>query len=110
MGSAIRGYAGFGANIILAPVFAFLFGPQEAVLILGVVGLISTIPLVASVAKDTAWGQITPMLLGIACITPLGVWALVSLDPSHTRRVIGGLVLAMGLIYLTGWKYQGPAA
>ena len=43
-----------------------------------------------------------------ACITPLGVWALVSLDPSHTRRVIGGLVLAMGLIYLTGWKYQGP--
>ena len=108
LGSAIRGYAGFGANIILAPVFAFLFGPQEAVLILGVVGLISTIPLVASVAKDTAWGQITPMLLGIACITPLGVWALVSLDPSHTRRVIGGLVLAMGLIYLTGWRYQGP--
>lgn len=108
LGSAIRGYAGFGANIILAPTFAFLFGPLEAVVILGVVGFLSTIPLVASVARDTAWSQIAPMLIGVAIITPLGVWCLVSMEPTYTRRAIGGLVLAMGLIYLTGWQYKGP--
>ena len=108
LGSAIRGYAGFGANIILTPAYAFLFGPLDAVVILGVVGLIASAPLVVSVAKDTAWGQIMPMLLGMAIVTPFGVWALVSLDPGYTRRVIGGIVLGMGLIYLIGWQYKGP--
>lgn len=108
LGSAIRGYSGFGANIVLAPVLALLFGPVEAVAIMGMVGLVATVPLTISVAKDTAWREIAPMLIGLLIVTPFGVLSLVSLDPGLTRRAIGALVLVMGLIYLTGWSYRGP--
>ena len=108
LAAAVRGYAGFGANIILAPVYALLFDPVDAVAMMGLVGLVATIPLTISVAKDTAWREIGPMLIGLLIVTPLGVLSLVSLDPALTRRVIGGLVLVMGLIYLSGWSYAGP--
>lgn len=108
LAAVIRGYSGFGANIVLAPIFTFMFGPVDAVAMMGMMGILATVPLTISVAKDTAWREIAPMLIGLLFITPLGVLTLITIDPNLTRRAIGAIVLVMGVIYMVGWQYSGP--
>lgn len=108
VGAAVRAYAGFGTNIIWAPVLALLFGPVEAITIMAIANLVASVPLCVSVARDVDWPEVSPILLGVLILSPIGVLFLISIDPTLVRRAIGGIVLAIGLILFTGWRYRGP--
>ena len=103
----LYGFTGFGASLVMAPLFTLLWDPRTAVgmsMILIALASAQTLP---GVFKLCDRRQMTLMGLS-ACVTaPLGGWALVSLDPDLMRRVIGSVVVLMTVALATGWRYRG---
>ncbi len=104
----IHGYTGFGAALLMVPLFALIFGPVEAIAIAIIMGLFGSVQLYPRAARDACWRELLPVCLAIAVFTPVGVAFLFSLDEAVVRDVIGACVLLAALILLSGWTYKGP--
>lgn len=107
LGAFVRGFTGFGANLIWAPVLVILFGPVEAVAIMGLAGLVSTVQLCVPAARQADWHEIWPIVLMSLIAAPLGVFTLYHVDAEFVRRGIGFFVLIIALILMKGWRYTG---
>jgi uncharacterized membrane protein YfcA len=88
----VRGFTGFGAALLLAPLLVLLFGVTEGVAIIVLLNVLVAFQLLpkarnASSLKQVGW------LTGAACVfIPAGAWALGSFDPELVRRAISLLV------------------
>ena len=103
----MRGYAGFGTAIILAPVYSALWEPRAGVPVLLLAELVVSIQLLPRAFKDADRRVILP-IGGAACLaTPIGTFVLLAADPELLRRFIGGFVLVFGCLLLSGWRYHG---
>ncbi len=103
----MRGYAGFGTAVILAPIFATLWGTREGVPVMLLMELMITMQL-APKAWPEADRRVVLTLGGAALLTmPLGTYALFALDQETLRRLIGGFVLVFGCALMSGWRYRG---
>ncbi|WP_249680611.1 sulfite exporter TauE/SafE family protein [Roseococcus pinisoli] len=103
----MRGYAGFGTAIILAPVYSALWEPRAGVPVLLILELVISLQLLPRAFKDADRRVILP-LGGAACLaTPIGTFVLLSADPELLRRFIGGFVLVFGFLLMSGWRYHG---
>ena len=67
----------------------------------------ATVYLVPTTIRHANWTWVTPIGIGSLFTIPLGAWLLVSIDPEITRRIIAGLVIFLGLVLSSGWRYQG---
>ena len=103
----MRGYAGFGTAILLAPIFSVLWGPRAGVPLMLLMELLVSIQLLPSALKEADKRVILP-IGGAACVaTPLGAIILLTANGEILRRVIGGFVLVFGLLLMSGWRYHG---
>jgi len=103
-----KGFAGFGGGMIMVPLLALVYGPVEAVALVTILEGLATYQLLPQALPKTEWREIAPLAALTALFTPVGVWALISVDPALMQRLIGGLVVAFALIALSGWRYNGP--
>jgi uncharacterized membrane protein YfcA len=104
----MRGFVGVGSGMLMAPVFAILFGPLETVAMVILLELVVTIQLLPSVHQLIDWSVIVPMSIAAAVFMPVGAWLLVTVDAELMTRGIAGVVLIFVLLLMTGWRYQGP--
>src|SRR5262245_21066223 len=51
----MRGFAGFGSGMLMAPMFAILFGPIDAVTMVTMLELFVSIQLIPQVLKEIQW-------------------------------------------------------
>jgi uncharacterized membrane protein YfcA len=103
----MRGYAGFGTAIILAPVYSALWEPRNGVPVVLLMELVISLQLLPRAFKDADRRVILP-IGGAACLaTPIGTFVLLSADPEMLRRFIGGFVLVFGALLMSGWRYHG---
>lgn len=103
----MRGYAGFGTAILLAPIFSVLWGPRVGVPIMLLMELLVSVQLLPSAFKEADKRVILP-IGGAACLaTPIGAVILLTADGDTLRRFIGGFVLVFGLLLMSGWRYHG---
>ena len=102
-----KGFAGFGAGIILTILLSFVYGPVQAVAMLMVLDLLALIQMMPRAAGQTDWRLIGPLALISCLLAPVGLYALLSVEPDTMRRAIGVVVLSMALIMLSGWRYRG---
>jgi uncharacterized protein len=107
-GGIIRGYTGFGSGLVMVPLFSLMWSPVDAVATTCGLGLFAAVQLTISTVKYTKWREISPMIVALLCVTPIGTFFLVALDPAIVKKVIAGLVLFVTLISLRGWQYSGP--
>lgn len=107
LSAAIRGFTGFGSNLIWGPVLLWLFGPVEMVAIMALTGGMAAAQICIPAARIAHWRDIWVILLGAAIITPLGIYSLVHLDPEIVRRSIGAFILIIALILASGWRFKG---
>ena len=77
----LRGFTGFGANLIWGPVLIFLWGPVEAVAIMGLTGMSASVQACIPEARKADWPEITPIVIASAIAGPLGVITLIHLEP-----------------------------
>jgi len=104
----MRGFVGVGSGMLMAPVFAILFGPQETVVMVILLEAVVTILLLPSVYKLIEWSVVVPMSIAATIFMPVGVWLLISVDAELMARGIAAVVLIFVLLLMTGWSYGGP--
>jgi len=103
----MRGFAGVGSGMFMAPFFAVLYGPVATVGIIILMEIVVTAQLLPGTYRDINWRVIGPMGAMAALFMPLGTWVLVSNDPDLIARITAGVVLVSALVLLTGWRYTG---
>ena len=103
----MRGYAGFGTAVILAPIYSVLWGPRAGIPVMLMMELVVSLQLLPRAFRDADTRVILPIGGAAALATPLGAIVLLTADPDILRRCIGGFVLVFGLLLLSGWRYHG---
>jgi uncharacterized membrane protein YfcA len=103
----MRGFAGVGSGMLMAPFFVVLFGPVDTVAMIIVMELVVTAQLLPGVRKHIDWRTIAPMGLAAAALMPFGGALLLSLDPQIVARTIAAVVLLFSAVLLFGWRYEG---
>ena len=103
----MRGYAGFGTAVILAPIYSVLWGPKAGVPVMLLMELIVSIQLLPGAFKDADRRVNLPIGGTAALMTPLGAYILITADGEVLRRAIGAFVLVFGGLLMSGWRYHG---
>lgn len=101
----IRGFAGFGAGLVMAPAFAVLVGPADGVPLMVFLELVATGRLLPGVLADVTPRTVLPPGLTACLLVPLGALALAALDGSLLTRLMSLLVLAFVALFASGWRY-----
>ena len=94
----MRGFAGFGSGMLMAPVFAILYGPIDAVAMVTLLELVVSAQLIPQVYKEAHWSLVGPLSLAAILFMPVGAYILQSADP---------VVLTFVLVLLAGWRSRG---
>lgn len=107
LGGVVRGFSGFGAAIIQAPIFALLYAPTQAVATLAALGTLASLQLLPGAVREARRRELVPLTVAALLAVPLGSLVLLTLDPDTMRRAIAGVVLAMVLALMGGLRYPG---
>ena len=103
----MRGFAGVGSGMLMAPFFVYLFGPVQTVGIIILMEIVVTAQLIPSVRGKIDWRVIAPMGIAAAAMMPVGSWLLVSLETAPLQFGVSLLVAASALLLMTGLRYEG---
>src|SRR5262245_12700373 len=68
----VRGFAGFGAAMLMTPVFSALYGPAIGVVLCLLLEIAVGLPLIPGVVRLVDWGRIGLLLVGAAVGVPVG--------------------------------------
>lgn len=105
----VRGFnGGAGANFITAPVVAYILGAREGVPVIILLNLISNIQVMPGALPHADWRRMLPVGLAAMAMTPVGAWILLTVDEDVMRRIVAGTSIALSVLLLTGWRYNGP--
>ena len=103
----VRGITGFGGAMVMAPPLALLLGPQLAVPVILVLESVAAAPMLVHTRHHVQWNVIGAIIVAAGVTVPLGVLALIAVDPTVLRRVIAITVLVFAIVLLRGWRYHG---
>ena len=106
LAGAVRGFAGFGAAMILMPVFSALTGTLTAVPLMLVLDTSMTVPLVYRAVRRARWPEVLPLAAGAVVFMPLGIRLLVVTEPLVLRWGMSIFVLLAVLVLASGWRYR----
>ena len=103
----MRGFAGFGSAMLMAPIFAIVFGSAEMVVTVVAIELVVSLQLFPQVRHDADWRTLTPMSIAACAAMPLGVWLLASVDKNTIVTAVSAVIVGFVVLMWTGWKYHG---
>jgi uncharacterized membrane protein YfcA len=103
----IRGFAGVGSGMLMAPIFILLFGPVETVAMIIIIEIVTTAQLMPNVYRQIQWPVVGLMGVSALVFMPLGTWLLTTLDAETLSRSVAAIVLLFAVILMTGWRYKG---
>ena len=106
-GGIMRGFAGFGATMVMVPFLSLLMSPKEAVLLALSTDVLVMTPMFPKAAKKAEWKPVIPVVIGAFLGMPLGIWILVIANPETMRIIISILVIGCACLLLSGWTYKG---
>lgn len=102
-----RGFSGFGGAMIYMPLIATIYDPRTAAVTILVVDFISATPFAIPELRRCTWREVAPLSIAMAAGLPLGVWALIVLEPITLRWCIAAVVLSLVPVLASGWRYRG---
>lgn len=103
----MRGFAGFGSAMLMAPVFAVLFGPTDMIATVVAIELAVSLQLFPAARRECDWRIIGPMSV-VACVAmPFGAWLLANVDKNLIVKVVSGIIVVFVLMMAAGLRYRG---
>src|SRR5438105_4388654 len=96
----VRGFAGFGSGMLMAPIFAILFGPIDAVTMVTMLELFVSVQLIPQVLKEAQWCFVAPLSLSAILFMPFGAYVLRSADPALLTRLMAAVVFIFAIILM----------
>jgi uncharacterized membrane protein YfcA len=106
----VRGFAGFGAAMLMTPAFSALYGPAVGIALCLLLEIAVALPLLPRVAAYVDWRRIGLILAGGAAGVPVGNLVLTAVDPEPMRWAISAIVLTAVVMLASGWRYRGKPA
>jgi uncharacterized membrane protein YfcA len=103
----VRGMAGFGAALILTPVFSAFYSPALAVPTLGVADFLIGLPMTIRAWRRCHWREVLPLAAAAIVMLPLGTWVLATASPIILRIAMSLCVLLAVGVLAMGWRYAG---
>jgi uncharacterized protein len=103
----VRGFAGFGAAMLMTPVFSALYGPAVGVVLCLMLEIVVALPLLPRAMPLVDWRRIGVILAAAIVGAPLGNLVLTQVAPEPMRWAISGIVLAAVAMLASGWRYHG---
>lgn len=103
----VRGFAGFGAAMVMTPIFSALYGPAVGVALCLMLEIAVALPVVPGVLGLVDWRRIGLMLVAAAVGVPFGNLVLTWADPEPMRWAISAIVLGAVALLASGWRYAG---
>lgn len=103
----VRGFAGFGAAMLMTPVFSALYGPAVGIALCLLLEIAVALPLLRPVIKLVDWRRLGILLLAAVVAIPFGNLALSHIDPQPMRWVISAIVLLAVAMLASGWRFSG---
>jgi uncharacterized membrane protein YfcA len=103
----VRGFTGFGSALIYVPLISAVYSPRLAVPTLLLIDTVCGLPFLFGVFHHVNRGEVITTAIAGCLVLPLGMLALLWVDPLYLRWFISLLVL-LGLVSLvSGWRYHG---
>jgi uncharacterized membrane protein YfcA len=103
----VRGFSGFGSAMIIMPVASSVLSPVEAVIFLVSAEVLGPLPNLPNSYRNGAPRDIGLLILGAALMLPVGLWCLSIMEPTAFGWLISGIILALLVLMMTGWRYRG---
>jgi len=103
----VRGFAGFGAGMIMIPFVSALYGPKIGASSILIADGILTLPYLLKAIRFYEPRTVAPVALGSVVAIPIGTYLLTSIDPTPIRWAIAPIIAGLLAITLSGWRYQG---
>ena len=103
----VRGFAGFGAAMMMTPVFSALYGPEVGISLCLLLEIAVALPLLPRAAKYVDWRRIGLLMVAAVVGAPLGNLALTRISPEPMRWAISAIVLTAVALLASGWRFQG---
>ena len=104
----VRGFSGFGAGLIFMPIAAASLGPRTAAGVLYVIDTILILPFVLKAVRLADWHDVLPLAIGAMVAVPVGVWALLHVDPVALRWGLSLTILVSIGAVAAGLRYREP--
>lgn len=103
----VRGFSGFGTAMVFLPVAGQFLPPVAALSVLVTMDFFGPLPNLPRALRDGQPADIGRLLLGTACLLPLGLLVLAALDPAVFRGVVAGVALCLLALLIGGVRYRG---
>ena len=104
---SVRGFAGIGSGFIMIPLFSFLFGPAESIVIVAILDGFGSGQLLPWALPRTNWRLVSQIALATIVMMPVGVWLMLSVDKDTARRIVGVVVVLSTRAIASGWRLRG---
>ena len=109
MGAAfVIGAIGFGFGLTTSPILLLILDPQTVVVVINAVAIIAFALVLAETRQHLRNRELAPMGIAAVLGTPIGVFALSTLDPSALRITIGVLVLILTAMVVINPEWRIP--
>jgi uncharacterized membrane protein YfcA len=103
----VRGFAGFGAAMMMTPVFSALYGPETGIALCLLLEIAVALPLLPRAVKYVDWRRIGLLMVAAVAGAPLGNLALTQVSPEPMRWAISAIVLTAVALLASGWRFHG---
>jgi uncharacterized membrane protein YfcA len=103
----MRGFAGFGSAMLMAPIFAILFGSADMIVTVVAIELVVSLQLFPQVRGHADWKTLAPMSIAACAAMPAGVWLLASVDKNAIVTGVSAIIVGFVVLMWSGWKYHG---
>ena len=103
----VRGFAGFGAAMIMTPVFSALHGPTVGISLCMLLEIVVALPLLPRAIQYVDWRRIGLLMVAAVVGAPVGNLVLTQVSPEPMRWAISAIVLAAVALLASGWRFHG---
>jgi uncharacterized membrane protein YfcA len=103
----VRGFSGFGSALVYVPLISAVYEPKVAVPTILLIDTLCSLPWAIKAAPACNRREVLGIAVFGTLAMPLGVAALVYVDPIYLRWLIAMLVLIALGVLVAGWRYHG---
>lgn len=103
----VRGFAGFGAAMMMTPVFSALYGPPVGISLCLLLEIAVALPLLPRAIQYVDWRRIGLLMVAAVIGAPLGNFVLTQVSPEPMRWALSAIVLSAVALLASGWRFHG---
>lgn len=107
VGGLTRGFTGFGFAMVFMPLAASVLPPQAALAVVWAIDAPFALYLGSRSFGDADKSGVFTLLAAATLMFPVGLYALIHVDPLIVRWIISALVVSAVIGLASGWRYHG---